>query len=50
MFRFLYQFKSLLVLVLVIAAILTALLYHWLDGSVIFAVILINLLCHRMPP
>ncbi|GFD70376.1 carbonate dehydratase [Alteromonas sp. KUL106] len=43
-FRFALQFKSLLVLVLVVAVILTASLQHWLDASVIFAVILINAL------
>lgn len=42
LFRFLYQFKNLLVLVLVAAVVLTALLQHWIDAGVIFAVILIN--------
>lgn len=42
LFRFFYQFKNLLVLVLVAAVVLTALLQHWLDAGVIFAVILIN--------
>ncbi len=40
--RFLYQFHNVLIYVLVAAAIVTALLQHWIDAGVIFAVVLIN--------
>ncbi len=40
--RFLRQFHNLLIYVLIAAAILTALLAHWIDTGVIAAVVLIN--------
>ncbi len=40
--RFFYQFHNVLIYVLVAAAIVTALLQHWVDAGVIFAVVLIN--------
>ena len=40
--RFLAQFRNLLILVLLAAALITALLGHWLDTGVILAVVLIN--------
>jgi magnesium-transporting ATPase (P-type) len=40
--RFLSQFHNLLVYVLLVAALVTALLAHWLDTSVIVAVVVIN--------
>ena len=42
--RFLYQFHNLLIYVLIVAGIVTALLQHWLDASVIFGVVVINAL------
>jgi calcium-translocating P-type ATPase len=42
--RFLYQFHNVLIYVLIVAGIVTALLQHWLDASVIFAVVIINAL------
>ncbi|TAK50796.1 MAG: cation-transporting P-type ATPase, partial [Gammaproteobacteria bacterium] len=40
--RFLRQFHNLLIYVLIAAAIITALLAHWIDTGVIAAVVLIN--------
>jgi len=40
--RFLYQFHNVLIYVLVAAAIVTAMLQHWIDAGVIFSVVLIN--------
>lgn len=40
--RFLAQFNNLLIMVLVAAALITALLGHWLDTAVILAVVLVN--------
>jgi len=40
--RFLYQFHNVLIYVLIIAGVVTALLGHWIDASVIFAVVFIN--------
>jgi len=40
--RFLNQFNNMLVYVLVAAGVITALLQHWIDSSVIFGVVLIN--------
>ena len=40
--RFLSQFHNLLIYVLLLAALVTALLGHWLDTSVIIAVVVIN--------
>jgi magnesium-transporting ATPase (P-type) len=40
--RFLAQFNNLLIYVLMIAALVTALLEHWLDAGVIFGVVLVN--------
>ncbi len=40
--RFFYQFHNVLIYVLVVAAVVTALLQHWIDAGVIFAVVLIN--------
>jgi magnesium-transporting ATPase (P-type) len=42
--RFLYQFHNLLIYVLIAAGVVTAILQHWLDSSVIFGVVLINAL------
>jgi magnesium-transporting ATPase (P-type) len=42
--RFLYQFHNLLIYVLIAAGVVTALLQHWLDASVIFGVVVINAL------
>ncbi len=42
--RFLSQFHNLLIYVLLAAGLVTSLLQHWLDASVIFAVVLINAL------
>ncbi len=40
--RFVNQFKNLLVMVLIFAALLTAILQHWLDAIVISSVVIIN--------
>ncbi|WP_420824614.1 cation-transporting P-type ATPase [Thiorhodococcus mannitoliphagus] len=40
--RFLAQFNNLLIYVLLAAGVVTTLLQHWLDASVIFGVVLIN--------
>lgn len=40
--RFAHQFRNLLIQVLVIAAVVTALLGHWIDTGVIAAVVLLN--------
>ncbi|ALO45257.1 ATPase, P-type (Transporting), HAD superfamily, subfamily IC [Pseudohongiella spirulinae] len=40
--RFLAQFNNLLIMVLVAAALITALLGHWLDTAVILAVVVVN--------
>ena len=40
--RFLYQFHNVLIYVLLAAGIVTAMLEHWVDAGVIFAVVVIN--------
>jgi len=40
--RFLYQFHNLLIYVLISAGLITAILGHWIDASVIAGVVLIN--------
>lgn len=40
--RFMLQFQNTLIYVLIISAVITALLNHWVDTSVIIAVVLIN--------
>ncbi len=40
--RFLIQFHNVLIYVLLVAGVMTALLGHWLDSSVIFAVVVVN--------
>lgn len=40
--RFLYQFHNVLIYVLIAASVVTALLEHWLDASVIFGVVILN--------
>ncbi len=40
--RLLAQFHNVLIYILLVAAVVTALLGHWIDSSVIFAVVLIN--------
>jgi magnesium-transporting ATPase (P-type) len=40
--RFVRQFNNLLILVLIVAASITALLQHWIDTAVILAVVVIN--------
>jgi magnesium-transporting ATPase (P-type) len=40
--RFLKQFQNLLIYVLLASAVITALMAHWVDSSVIFGVVLIN--------
>jgi len=40
--RFLLQFHNILIYVLLISALITALLSHWLDTTVILAVVLVN--------
>ena len=40
--RFLAQFHNVLIYVLMAAGVVTALLQHWLDASVIFGVVLVN--------
>jgi calcium-translocating P-type ATPase len=42
--RFLYQFHNVLIYVLIVAGVVTALLQHWVDASVIFAVVVVNAL------
>lgn len=42
--RFLCQFHNVLIYVLIAAAVVTALLGHWVDASVIFGVVIINAL------
>lgn len=42
--RFLYQFHNVLIYVLIAASIITAILGHWVDASVIFGVVIINAL------
>ena len=42
--RFLLQFHNVLIYVLMVAGVVTALLQHWVDASVIFGVVLINAL------
>lgn len=40
--RFLYQFHNVLIYVLMVAGIVTALLEHWVDASVILGVVVLN--------
>ncbi len=40
--RFLLQFHNILIYILLVCALLTAMLHHWIDMSVILAVIIIN--------
>ncbi|RKZ63842.1 MAG: cation-transporting P-type ATPase, partial [Gammaproteobacteria bacterium] len=40
--RFLLQFHNVLIYVLIVAAVVTALLQHWVDAGVIFGVVFIN--------
>ena len=40
--RFLYQFHNVLIYVLIVAAVITAILQHWIDAGVIFGVVFIN--------
>ena len=40
--RFLYQFNNVLIYVLIAAGVVTALLGHWVDASVIMAVVVVN--------
>ncbi|WP_299877812.1 cation-transporting P-type ATPase [uncultured Cocleimonas sp.] len=40
--RFMYQFHNVLIYVLLGAGLVTAILGHWIDASVIFAVVIIN--------
>ena len=40
--RFLYQFHNILIYVLIAAGVVTAVLEHWVDAGVIFAVVLLN--------
>ncbi len=40
--RFLYQFHNVLIYVLIVAAVVTAILQHWVDAGVIFGVVFIN--------
>ena len=40
--RFLYQFHNILIYVLIAAGVVTAVLGHWVDAGVIFAVVLLN--------
>ncbi|EIF51603.1 MULTISPECIES: cation-transporting P-type ATPase [Sulfurovum] len=42
--RFIYQFHNILIYVLLAAGIVTAILEHWVDAGVIFAVVLLNAL------
>jgi len=40
--RFMYQFHNILIYVLLAAGIVTAVLEHWVDAGVIFAVVILN--------
>ena len=40
--RFIYQFHNILIYVLIVAGVVTAILEHWVDAGVIFAVVLLN--------
>ncbi len=40
--RFVYQFHNVLIYVLLVASVVTAILGHWVDASVILAVVLLN--------
>ncbi len=40
--RFIFQFHNILIYVLIAAGIVTAILEHWVDAGVIFAVVLLN--------
>ncbi len=40
--RFLYQFHDVLIYVLIVAAVVTVILQHWVDAGVIFGVVFIN--------
>lgn len=40
--RFLMQFHNLIIYVLLVSAVLTAILAHWIDAGVIFGVVIIN--------
>ena len=40
--RFIYQFHNVLIYVLIAAGLITAMLGHWVDASVIFGVVVIN--------
>ena len=40
--RFIYQFHNVLIYVLIAAGVITAMLGHWVDASVIFGVVIIN--------
>lgn len=40
--RFIYQFHNILIYVLLVAGMVTAVLGHWVDAGVIFAVVLLN--------
>jgi len=40
--RFIYQFHNILIYVLIVAGMVTAILEHWVDAGVIFAVVLLN--------
>ena len=40
--RFIYQFHNILIYVLLAAGIVTAILEHWVDSGVIFAVVFLN--------
>ena len=40
--RFFYQFNNVLIYVLIAAGVVTAMLGHWVDASVIFAVVFLN--------
>ncbi len=42
--RFLYQFHNVLIYALIVAGVVTAILEHWVDASVIFAVVVLNAL------
>ena len=42
--RFLHQFHNILIYVLIVAGVVTAMLEHWVDASVIFAVVVLNAL------
>ncbi len=40
--RFIYQFHNILIYVLLVAGMVTAILEHWVDSGVIFAVVILN--------